>query len=292
MPSLPEFVPRGTFLGRQLFDGKAAGELPTSSGVHSKTEDFLALLLWSVDTLGRPTFRNLTDSYDGWAYRNGLLRQVAVLERKQFLERDRGVPNDRLYRLTSQGRLCALGGRDPPALWSREWDGRWRLVVFDIPSTRNTHRTRLRRYLRNKGFGCLQDSVWITPDSLEREHEILARGPTRVKSLILLEARPCAGESDAEIVSGAWDFVAVNSCYSRHLKVLDQRPRAALRNEATANALLSWATVERAAWLQAVTRDPLLPQRILPPDYLGQRAWRRRVEVLRQAGRQLPSFHQ
>lgn len=34
----------------------------------------------------------------------------------------------------------------------------------------------------------------------------------------------------------------------------------------------------------------LLPGRILPSDYLGQPAWRRRVEVLRDAGRQLRTF--
>ena len=46
-----------------------------------KTEEFLNLLLWSADLLARPTFRNLTDSYESWAYRNGLMRQVATLER-------------------------------------------------------------------------------------------------------------------------------------------------------------------------------------------------------------------
>ena len=47
---------------------------------------------------------------------------------------------------------------------------------------------------------------------------------------------------------------------------------------------------EREAWLEAVINDPLLPGRILPSDYLGQQAWRRRVEVLRAASRQLRTF--
>jgi DNA-binding transcriptional regulator PaaX len=51
------------------------------------------------------------------------------------------------------------------------------------------------------------------------------------------------------------------------------------------------AASEREAWLEAVTNDPLLPGRILPSDYLGQPAWRRRVEVLRDASRQLRTFH-
>ena len=157
-----------------------------------KTAEFLNLLLWSADLLARPTFRNLTDSYVTWAYRNGLLRQVTTLEQQHLVERDPATPEDRIYRLTWQGRLHALGGRDPQARWSREWDGRWRLVLFDVPTTQNTQRARLRRYLCDKSFGYLQNSVWITPDSLEEERQVLVGGKINVESLLLLEARPCA----------------------------------------------------------------------------------------------------
>jgi DNA-binding transcriptional regulator PaaX len=258
--------------------------------VKPKTEEFLNLLLWSADLLARPTFRNLTDSYESWAYRNGLMRQVSTLEQQQLLERDAGAPNDRLYRLSAQGRLHVLGGRDPEAQWARAWDGKWRLVLFDVPTGQNARRERLRRYLRDKGFGCVQNSVWITPDPLMEEQQIPGGGKINVESLLLLEARPCAGESDAEIVAGAWDFERINRRYARHLKILDERPGGALRNGSAAKALRRWAAAEREAWLEAVTNDPLLPGRILPSDYLGQQAWRRRVEVLRDANRQLRTF--
>jgi len=258
--------------------------------VQPRTEEFLNLLLWSADRFMRPTFRNLTDSFESWTYRNGLLRQTSILEQQKMLERDHAAPDDRVYRLTWQGRLHALGGRDPQARWAREWDGRWRLVLFDVPMAQNSHRTRLRRYLRDKSFGYLQNSVWITPDPLEEERRILGGGKINVESFLLLEARPCAGESDAEIVAGAWDFERINRRYARHLKILGERPRETLRNETAAMSLLRWAAAEREAWLDAVTCDPLLPERILPSDYLGQWAWRRRVEVLRDAGRQLRTF--
>ncbi len=255
-----------------------------------KTEEFLNLLLWSADQLLRPTFRNLTDSYEGWAYRNGLLRQTVALEKQQLLERDATSPDDRLFRLTARGRLHALGGRDPEERWARPWDGQWRMVLFDVPMGQNAQRERLRRYLRDKGFGHLQNSVWITPDPLAGERLILAGGKINVESLVLLEARPCAGESDAEIVAGAWDYPRINRGYARHLKVLGERPMGALRNAAAAKVLLRWSQAEREAWMDVVTNDPLLPGRILPSDYLGQQAWRRRVEVLRDAGRQLRTF--
>jgi len=255
-----------------------------------KTEEFLNLLLWSAEMLLRPTFRNLTNSYESWAYRNGLLRQVATLEKQQLLERDPAWCDERIYRLTRLGRLHALGGRDPQARWSRKWDGRWRLVIFDVPTTQNTRRTKLRRYLRKRGFGYLQNSVWITPDALEEETQILVAGKANVESLILLDAQPCAGESDREIVAGAWDFKRINLRYTQHLKILDERPRQAVRNEEAAKALLHWAMVERNVWLEAVRNDPLLPEKILPYDYVGRKAWRRRIEVLQEASRQLQTF--
>jgi phenylacetic acid degradation operon negative regulatory protein len=259
--------------------------------MNPKTAEFLNLLLWSCDKLARPSFRNLTSSYEGWAYSKGLLRQLSRLQEQQLLERDATAPDDRLYRLTTQGRLRVVGGRDPETQWARPWDGQWRIVIFDVPTEKNAQRERLRRYLRDKGFGYLQKSVWISPDPLLQEREILGGGKINVESLILLDARPCAGESDAEIVAGAWDFERINHRYARHLKVLKERPEAALRNAAAAADLLRWAEAEREAWLDAVTKDPLLPNRILPPDYLGKQAWRTRVKVLREASRHLHTFN-
>jgi DNA-binding transcriptional regulator PaaX len=74
--------------------------------------------------------------------------------------------------------------------------------------------------------------------------------------------------------------------------VLKQRPSGSLRSEAAASALHRWAAAEHEAWLNAVTKDPLLPQQILPSGYLGKRAWQRRKEVLQQAGQQIGSFPQ
>jgi phenylacetic acid degradation operon negative regulatory protein len=255
-----------------------------------KTEEFLNFLLWWAETVSQPTFRNLTESYESWAYRNGLLKQVSRLERQQYLERDATRPDDRLYRLTPRGRLRVLGGRDPEERWARAWDGQWRLVLFDVPAGQNAQRERLRRSLRDKGFGYLQYSVWITPDPMEAEREILGGGKINVESLLLLEARPCAGESDMEIVAGAWDFDRINRRYARHLKVLKERPGGTLRSDAAAKALRRWAATEREAWLDAVRNDPLLPARLLPMEYLGQEAWRRRMEAFRHAGRQLRAF--
>jgi hypothetical protein len=88
----------------------------------------------------------------------------------------------------------------------------------------NAQRERLRRHLRDKGFGCLRKSVWISPDPLTAERPVLGGGSINVESLILLEARPCAGASDAEMVAGAWDFERI-----KPLCPASENPRGAAR---------------------------------------------------------------
>ena len=274
----------------QKFGLSGATPFVNLGSLQPKTEEFLYYLLWSAEQLTQPTFRNLNGSFESWAYRNGLMRQIAELEKQQLVERKASAADARIYRLTAQGRLRALGGRDPKVQWSREWNGRWRLVLFDLPTGQNALRSRLRRYLREKGFGYLQNSVWITPDPLQEEIQLLRGAKIDVEAFILLEARPCAGESDADIVAGAWDFDRINRLYARHGKILADKPAGKLRAKTQASALRRWAAAERGAWMNAVFSDPLLPQRLLPPGYLGRRAWKGRVEVLRKAGRDLDTF--
>jgi phenylacetic acid degradation operon negative regulatory protein len=256
----------------------------------SKTEELLWMLLWTCETLSQPTWRNLTESFEGWAYRNGFLRQLQRLEKQQLLERQRGNPGDRLHRLTKAGRLHALGGRDPMVCWNRRWDGCWRLVLYDVPETRSTARDKIRRYLHSRGFGYLQNSVWITPDPVNEERTLLADGPVDVESLILLEARPCAGETDAEIVTGAWNFTDINRHYAIYQEVLARRPRHRLESKAAAKAFHHWLREERQAWMNTMRNDPLLPTRLLPPQYAGQKAWHNRLQAMTEASKQMRAF--
>jgi len=244
--------------------------------------------------LSRPTFRNLTDSFETWAYRNKLDRQLAELEHRRLLEIDAGgresPGSDRALRLTEAGRVHALGGRDPETRWRRPWDGRWRLVLFDLPNSKSSLRNRLRSHLRQRGFGWLQNSVWISPDPLEEQKTALAGTEVNVESLILLEARPCAGETDEEIVAGAWDFERINRLYANHRKVLVSNPTKPLKDEAAAESFRNWAREERTAWLAAVSEDPLLPEALLPPDYLGREVWARRKQVMSAAAARVRRF--
>lgn len=47
------------------------------------------------------------------------------------------------------------------------WDGKWRVLIFDINERRRRVRDQLRRLLQGAGFIRIQDSVWVYPYQCE-----------------------------------------------------------------------------------------------------------------------------
>lgn len=60
----------------------------------------------------------------------------------------------------------------------RRWDGKWRIVIFDIWERRRSTRNRFRTLLQKVGFVRIQDSVWAYPYDCE---EVLAFIRTELK---------------------------------------------------------------------------------------------------------------
>ena len=238
-----------------------------------RSEELLYFLMWTTDVLLRPTWRRLEqDSFESWAWRNGLGRRLAALERQKLIERHPEPDLGRVVRLTLEGRRHALGGRDPVTRWSRSWDGQWRMVIFDLPAARTDLRKQLWRRLREEHFGYLQQSVWISPDPAVAIRETLEGVKVQADSFLVIEGRPAAGESDGEVVAAAWDFPLINEHYEQHLRTLYRLPGRGLK-------LVEWARQENALWRAALRIDPLLPSTLLPRGYLGGEALHRRKSV-------------
>src|SRR3989338_8711457 len=72
-------------------------------------------------------------------------------------------------RLTDAGRKALAFKQSKVALKNqkKKWDGRWRMVIFDIPERRRRVRIRLRAFMSEIGFVRLQDSVWVYPYDCE-----------------------------------------------------------------------------------------------------------------------------
>jgi len=94
-------------------------------------------------------------------------RDKRVIERLADLEYVR-IQGERLS-ITEKGR-SALGdivNATRRTLGERTWDGKWRVITFDIPEAYAALRDRVRAILKQAGFAQLQQSVWIFPHECE-----------------------------------------------------------------------------------------------------------------------------
>lgn len=250
----------------------------------AKTELFLYRLMWLAEKPLSPTFFNLEQSFEGWAYRCGLLDQIHRLEAQGFLESSHDHESGkRLHRLTQAGCAAALGGRDPDAAWAARWDRQWRIFLFDIPERERSKRRQLTRSLAKAGCGCLQGSVWISPSTPPAIEKLVGDEDPDCSHLLLLRADSKGRKVDTRMVAGAWDFEAINDRYHELEDVLQRFP--AVAKVGTPDALAEWTATENAASRAALRIDPLLPSELLPQNYVGPKVWKKRKKVLANAAR-------
>lgn len=226
-----------------------------------------------------PSFRNLTEGFEGWAYRNGLLRQIQRLEAEGYLERHpeagRAEP---FVRLTEAGMQVAKGGRDPEVWWSRKWDGCWRMLMFDIPREQSALRQRLLKALRASGCGCLQGSVWVACDLPKALQSFTKPSVANPSSLMVMETKKTPKRVSQNIVREAWNFHQLDSIYTSLAVHLNRFPVTGGVEE-----LYEWAEKEFELWNEICLKDPFLPKALWPEGYDGPGILAHRKQVLTQA---------
>ena len=96
----------------------------------------------------------------GTAFEKLLLKKMIVLEQGK---------NGKLVRLTKEGEqaLAFMVAHKPDSREHRSWDGRFRMVTYDIHESRKKVRVRLKELLCAFGFYKLQNSVWVYPYDCE-----------------------------------------------------------------------------------------------------------------------------
>lgn len=76
---------------------------------------------------------------------------------------ERVIKNGEAYlQLTSSGKEH-IQREFPIVSFSKQWNKKWIIVIFDIEEASRRQRNMLRNMLKNIGFGMLQQSAWITP---------------------------------------------------------------------------------------------------------------------------------
>ena len=92
-------------------------------------------------------------------------RSLIALERKNLIKIK--PTNSNKFCLTLKGKIEVLRKRSVPTRFEKKsWDGKWRILGFDIPEKDRSSRAKLREYLFFLGFKSIQKSIWATPQRI------------------------------------------------------------------------------------------------------------------------------
>lgn len=101
---------------------------------------------------------------------------LAYLRRKKYIDYRQAQDGTVTVVLTEDGRKRALSYKfDTLALPKAErWDGKWRIIAFDVPEKKRRGRDALRQKMQELGCVQLQKSVWAWPYECRDEIDFIA----------------------------------------------------------------------------------------------------------------------
>lgn len=229
------------------------------------TEEFLDLMAAYGKMVAERQFDNFfatcfpsTTARDSAAYR---LRKAGVIAYQ------RAKDGSRVLRL-APGRP-PRDVFDPQRLWKRPWSGRWSVLTYDVAEEERVFRDSLRRFLKRLRMGCLQKSVWISPDDIRPDYDDLRQTLQIDFVAYLFEARTVLGRRAEDIVRSAWDFARLRDQHGWYLGFVERHHKLVLLPKTSASAVNALAREEITAYLTAMDSDPLLPRRLIPVGYTG-----------------------
>jgi DNA-binding transcriptional regulator PaaX len=142
---------------------------------------FLFLLVMGVSLGLSPTprhyFRLLKTIPAEWRKinRSHIYRLSRSLKRRGYIEYKKYRQNEIRVTITDKGRqhLRRLEFDDLELSRKNLWDGKWRLILFDIPEPRKRSRDALRKKLKELGCTELQKSVFVWPYECREEIKLI-----------------------------------------------------------------------------------------------------------------------
>jgi len=150
---------------------------------------------------------------------------------------------------------------------SGKWDGRWRLVIFNLPEKKRDLRDRIRRALNRLGMGILQPSVWISPKDIKNEIENIRERLNLENHLKFFEVAR-NNSLDKTIIEKSWKLSEIEDEYKkfnfnteRFLQAVDKNPNARFSAK---KHIFQYALI--------LQKDPILPWEFRENEPLRKKA--------------------
>jgi phenylacetic acid degradation operon negative regulatory protein len=133
------------------------------------------------------------------------------------------------------------------------WDGKWRVVVFDIEERYRRKRDRFRSFIKSLGFGKLQKSIWLTPFPVTEKVEELIQKSGLQDKVLLIETNYVGGIKGKKIVEDVWKVSLLDLSYQDFIN------RCRIATHLTKDL--------RQEFIELICQDPFLPRELLPEGW-------------------------
>lgn len=142
------------------------------------------------------------------------------------------------------------------------WDGKWRIVGFDIEEENRSLRSSLRSFLHKFRFGMFQRSLYISPLPIEAEVEnfISLNREFLPNTYIFISDDFFVGNKDV-FIDKVFKINQLNNQY----KQLLQKIRNGIENK----------TQVVREFLEISLKDPFLPKELLPINFSRDEVWKK-----------------
>ncbi|TRM97281.1 transcriptional regulator PaaX [Sulfolobus sp. B1] len=182
------------------------------------------------------------------------------------------------YKLSQKGMLrLSEGTKRVYEKARKKWDGKWRIVVYNIPEGNRELRDKLRKELRWLGFGMLTQSTWISPNPMENivlkfVEEI--NNSTNKEGQIDVFLSEYLGDPKS-IVKKCWNLSEIEKEYE---KFIEKWSSIEVEGLSESEAFITRINLVHE-YRKFLNIDPDLPEDLLPDDWKGYKAYDLFIEL-------------
>jgi len=243
-------------------------------GIKDKRTKILLLLFLLKDTsFDYVVFNEKTQKTFDLSLNQKTKGTISALIKEGLIQKntEKKVVDGNSYKLTEKGfyKLCL---KFPFLKFLKDkWDGKWRIISYEIPEKKRHLRDRLRREMAGWGLGPWHRSFWLTPHAIIDDLCNLVFGKEEEKYIQSFEADHVFGEREI-LVEKVWRKSQLDKKYRQLFKQWHEILSKKIEKEIK----LKKAVTE---YVKILKEDPGLPAEIVGKSWIGFEGWKLYKEI-------------
>ncbi len=195
---------------------------------------------------------------------------ISSLVKSEFVEKEEKNEKS-YYSLTEKGFLELVLKFPFFRFLRKEWDGRWRIISYEIPEVKRHLRDRLRREMEGWGLGPWHRSFWVTPHPIIENLRDLVLGKEEENYVQAFEAEHAFGDREV-LIEKVWEKSEIEKLYRQLFKkwheIISSKGEPLEKFKKVVDA-----------YVEVLRKDPGLPKELVGEHWIGFEAWRIFEEV-------------